>query len=63
MAHSRKDYEAVAEIINDTSYTVHMDLPTVTTIAVALADLFEAGNERFDRARFLKACFIPKARS
>lgn len=57
MAHSRKDYEAVAKIIHDTAYTVHMDLPTVTAIAVALADLFEAGNERFDRDRFIRACF------
>lgn len=71
MSLSRKHYEAVAEIVADQSayfadlskHPANADLViggqrATSEIATALASYFAADNERFDRARFLKACGV-----
>lgn len=54
---TRKDYEAVAKILsNERGNRCASRLESVLEITVALADLFEADNERFDRNKWLVAC-------
>lgn len=58
---TRKDYEMIAEAIED-AYKVcdasNSDTFGVTEAAHALADQFQTDNPRFDRDRFLKACGV-----
>ncbi len=62
---SRKDYVAVAKIIND-AQPLPGSTPTAATItrcslenvAQDLAKYFATDNARFDRARFLAACGV-----
>jgi hypothetical protein len=49
---SRKDYEAIARIINSLALT---DAKR-ESLGQQMADYFEATNPRFDRERFVKAC-------
>ena len=69
---TRKDYIATADTIAQFVRDLDRDALTTTTdrglailsgervatqtLALRLADLFATDNERFDRARFLKAC-------
>lgn len=59
---SKKDYEMIAEAfkISNGSITIApYDAETaLSLVATILADSFEKENQRFDRARFLKACGI-----
>lgn len=45
---SKRDYEATAKIMRDTN-------ASLATI-LAMADMFAARNERFNRDMFVKAC-------
>lgn len=64
MSLSRKDYEAVAAVI-DTARPKGTNLSgyeagghdALLDVAHDLANIFEASNPRFDRRRFLAACF------
>jgi len=65
MAMSRKNYRGVAEIINAAG-TEHFDSELspwyvqgwiLSYVAAGLASLFAEDNERFDRERFMEACF------
>jgi hypothetical protein len=65
MAMSRKHYREVAEVING-AYTEHFDTElspayvqgwVLSYVAAGLAALFNEDNERFDRERFMEACF------
>ena len=71
MSLSRKNYEAVAEIVADQSayfadlseHPANVDLViggqrATSEIATALASYFAADNPNFDRARFLAACNV-----
>lgn len=60
---SRKDYETTARVIHTEvdvweRGTVLADLPldALHHVAEHFADLYQADNARFDRARFLDAC-------
>jgi hypothetical protein len=63
MAMTKKDYEAVASMINavraDWATSLHRGRGDVDTamrqLVSALSGVFAAGNERFDRERFAKA--------
>lgn len=54
---SRKDYEAIAEIIRENTFqpTKEMLLDRVSFID-AMANYFETDKPRFDREKFLDAC-------
>lgn len=54
---TKKDYIAVAKVIHKAVWTTGTDLPTITQIVGDLAVVFAANNPRFDRARFMSACF------
>jgi len=59
---SRKDYVAVAKAVRKVwAYHVEWQHPQVSEavrdLASELADVFQADNSRFDRAKFLDACF------
>lgn len=65
MSMSRKQYRDMAGILRD-AYGEHFDTELspqyvqgwlVSYIAAGLATVFEADNPRFDRARFMEACF------
>jgi hypothetical protein len=53
---SGKHFVAVAEIMNLFATDPHTDPDTVKAISQSLADVSQADNSRFDRARFLTAC-------
>jgi hypothetical protein len=65
---TRKDYQAIAQAIRDERATIEArecDLrkvgeqwATTTSLAVRIALVFEADNERFDRQKFYEACGI-----
>jgi len=63
MATSKKDYNAIAQIIAETIAVQHMGQQWCSgcdsareRIARHLADYFAADNPLFDRARFHRAC-------
>ena len=51
---TKKDYKAIAEIIEEHLRNKEVCLP----FANELADYFEKDNEKFDKDRFLKACGV-----
>lgn len=56
---SKKDYQAIARIlyVNDPARGIVVDpADTWRSIVEGLADVLQADNERFDRARFVEAC-------
>jgi hypothetical protein len=55
---SGKHFVAVAEIMNLFATDPHTDPDTVKAISQSLADVSQADNSRFDRARFLTACGV-----
>lgn len=71
MSHSKQDYEAVAqaisaerELLDDGGSELARGARIVSSgIAYRLADYFDRGNEKFDRARFLMACGVVKGGS
>ena len=54
---TRKDYNAVAAIINNAYDVDDATDDSLVDIATKLADLFVTDNESFDRQRFFAACF------
>lgn len=58
MATTRKDYEAIAAVINNVG-RAHRTENNVATLEIAqgLADYFATDNPDFNRARFISACF------
>lgn len=56
MSMTKKDFEAIAEILNNVDYSnpEHSRL----FIVEKLADYFSTVNDKFDRERFLKACGV-----
>lgn len=54
---TRKDYEAIASAIAEARRSMPHDYvqDVVDTVALHVADVLEADNERFDRERFLTA--------
>jgi hypothetical protein len=56
MAMSKRDFEAMAEVV--AGMKDKADEPTRWYIAVELAALCERHNDRFDRERFLLACEV-----
>lgn len=53
---TKKDFKAVAEIIDYDGDRHYYDRHTCEEIAKQLADYFATQNPRFDRERFMKAC-------
>lgn len=56
MPMSKKHYEADAAAINAVLWKDGSDPLTVGFIIIALSDIRALDNERFDRARWIKAC-------
>lgn len=62
IAVTKKDYEAVAKVIKariETDWFENghrLDRPTLEVVANDLAALYQAGNSRFNRTKFLTAC-------
>ena len=56
MGMSKKDYVAVADALNKVVWQRESDPATLTNVIAALALVFEEGNSRFDRGRFIAAC-------
>jgi len=56
----RKDYVAIAEVLNGIIQQTdnYLEIETVRWVADDLAVLFAEGNPRFDRERFLTACGV-----
>lgn len=54
---SRKDYQAQAAMIKNLR-DLGYDMPTLRRVADELADMNAAGNDRFDRARFMIAAGV-----
>lgn len=52
MAMSKKDYEAIAKVINQNE--------TKVQIIIGLASIFEDDNSRFDSRKFFVACKVVK---
>lgn len=57
MAMSKKDYEAIAEVIQEAVQKYEEVLPTVF-IAEQIAVYCQVNNPRFDQSRFMEACGI-----
>ena len=57
MAMSKKDYEAIAKIVDELYINEkEQSIEVITTqLALNLARLFESTNERFDTSKFLEA--------
>ena len=59
---TKKDYEAIAAAIAHTKMLADSNgygaYSTLEEVAEQLAAVMAADNERFDRARFLKACGV-----
>lgn len=56
MPMSKKHYEALASALSNVMWEEDSDPATVTRVIVAVAQVCEGDNPRFDRARFLTAC-------
>lgn len=56
---TRRDYEAVADIIRRHKEVYEMDGATLVSVAESLATLFGAGNPAFSPDRFYEACGMP----
>ena len=55
---TRKDYVAIADLIDELYSSGECDNNTLEEVARGIARLCARGNERFDRIRFLEACGI-----
>lgn len=55
---TRKDYELIANAINDCVYPGAGDYNTVRLVARKVADELAEDNPRFDRNKFLGACGV-----
>jgi ubiquinone/menaquinone biosynthesis C-methylase UbiE len=57
MAMSKKDYEAIAKIVDELYINEkEQSIERITSqLALNLAELFESTNERFDTSKFLRA--------
>ena len=61
---TKKDFKAVAEIIEDNTTEIdgdclkynHYQVVSRNSLVMELADYFATQNPRFDRERFMKAC-------
>lgn len=53
---SRKDYIAIAEVFARRSH-MHPTSRESIEVAQEIASVFAADNPRFDRGRFIRACF------
>lgn len=56
---SKKDFQAIARAIHGERGALSLDsaaLETVNVLTRALADVLQASNPRFDRARFVETC-------
>ena len=62
MSLSRKDYVAIANVLNTVRTTTQNQEYIISTIARELADHFKADNGAFDRDRFYEACGYPMIR-
>lgn len=60
---SKKDYQAIARVFHsEKPDTVGEAFATWRNLYDGLADILQAGNERFDRARFVEACETGKTK-
>lgn len=57
---SRKDYVAIAAIINEVLWHEGTDPATVSMLAARMASTFSKDNQRFDYERFFTACFAER---
>ena len=55
MSMSKRDYEAIAEIMNKSLSSDRIDTFTVIALAAEMAVYFAQDNSRFDIDRFLKS--------
>jgi hypothetical protein len=53
---TKKDYEAIAEVFRNQKRGLATEQDVVEAIAGDFADVLQADNPRFNRARFLAAC-------
>ena len=56
---TQKHYVAIAETIRDAMDSTERSV-VVASLAERFARRFAADNDKFDRARFLKACGLPE---
>ena len=54
---TRKDFELIAGVIKG-QRKPHNDTETIEELAREMADALAGTNDRFDRAKFLKACGV-----
>ena len=54
MAMSKKDYEAIAQAINE--FTTTRNAEDMQCLSIKLAEYMAEGNPLFSRSRFLAAC-------
>lgn len=53
---SKKNYVAIADIVNRMLWNDGSDPLTVVAFSAELSDYFASDNDRFDRERFMQAC-------
>lgn len=52
---TRRDYELIADVLRLTLAMGEVEPTVMRSLAIRFADRFAAGNERFDRERFVRA--------
>lgn len=57
MPMTKKHYVADAAAINRVLYTPDSDPVTIARVVAAMCDVRRKDNERFDKVRFIEACF------
>ena len=57
MSMTKKDYVAIADVMNEIMWTKGADPATATTTVLRLGKLFASGNTNFKYETFMSACF------
>ena len=57
MSMTKKDYVAIADVMNEVMWTKGADPATTTTTVLMLGKLFASGNTNFKYDTFISACF------
>ena len=56
MSMTKKDYVAIAEVMNEIVWAKDMDPVTTTATVIKLSTLFSSDNANFQHDTFIKAC-------
>lgn len=57
MSMTKKDYVAIADVMNEVMWTKGADPATTTATVLRLGKLFASGNTNFKYETFMSACF------